>query len=462
MVHNNANNHSNTSKTYGYPGTWYTGKDGKHHKCRTINGKPCIRHSGLNAHITDENGEPIIANTEEELEEKLHANNTNSKHTLGITPGITTEQHANYYSKPNGTNNANIDDSHDEHNENRNDDMSAFRNMTAYVKVNNGNSIANKPVIQAPKPGALMFKNSKMKTGILAKKKKDETRSKLLAASNQPYLTHDEIMKTINANRKTLTDKQLWIYDNPAYKGTTSMSISELTNEIISTGEYGNDLHDSSDAHYENMIDESSYSTWRRMTHADRFSVIDYTEVGYYNANKLLNNSEQLDERSEMLVNGVDNAMRISKPLQHDTVFYRYTGDDALSDEIRNSEETMYYNTVSNDASMSAGGSDDGIVPRRSFISTTMKPGSFLKDYGNHATTEFIMIARRGVRGLSMNDHSKYDEHEFLIDRGYDTRVLGIYETGGVSNDGSWLNHHPILIIEILPSKTAQNGSQAL
>ena len=82
----NANNKNTTSKTYGYPGTWYAGKDGKHHRCRTINGKPCIRHSGSNAHITDENGNTIIASTEEELEEKLHVNNMNSNHPLGITP----------------------------------------------------------------------------------------------------------------------------------------------------------------------------------------------------------------------------------------------------------------------------------------------------------------------------------------------------------------------------------------
>lgn len=78
----NTMNSNKASKTYGYPGTWYIGKDGKHHKCRTINGQPCVKHAGAGAHITDEYGNPIIANTEEELEAKLHANNM---HSFGIS-----------------------------------------------------------------------------------------------------------------------------------------------------------------------------------------------------------------------------------------------------------------------------------------------------------------------------------------------------------------------------------------
>lgn len=434
MANRNANNHAD-NKTYGYPGTWYTGKDGKHHKCRTINGQPCSKHAGAGAHITDEQGKPIIASTEEELEAKLHA----EKH-IGLMSNASQSQHDD----------ANIDSAADS-NSKEDGNMNAFKDMAEYVNVSNANKPLNKPVVSVPKPGALMFKGSKMKTAIIMKQKKDEARSKRLASGNQPYLTHDDIMKSINENKDALEQNGLWIYDNPVYKGTTRLSVGELAHEIIRNGDYGNDLHDSSDAYYENMIDESSYSTWSRITHADRFSVIDYTEVGYYNANKLLNADRELDDRSAMLVNGVDKAMRVSKPLPHDTVFYRYAGDDDLSMSIRNAEEAMYYHSV---------GSDAGVVPRKSFISTTMKPGSFLKDYGNHATTEFIMIARKGVRGFSMSNRSNYDEHEFLINRGYDTRVLGIYETGGVDSHGSWLNHHPVLIIEILPSKTAQNGSK--
>lgn len=396
------------SNDYDYPGTWYIGKDGNRHRCRTHGGVPCKKHSAA-GHITDTDGVPIIASTEEELEERIHAGTC-----IGLQAGAPKTQ--------------------------------PFKSMSTYADIANKKPVsAYKPA--PPKPGAAMF--SSMKNNLIAKARREAAKSArahhLSDALNHPP-TEDEIIASRDAIKPLLQRENLWIYDNPAYKGTTSKSVEELADDYLNAD---NAINDSRDANIENSLTDASDEAFMYLTNAERFSVVDYTEVGYYNANRALNDGKPLDDRSAVLVSGVDKAMRTVKPLESDTVFYRYTDDNGIEDTVepRNAEDMRYYR------SLSAG---DGIVRRESFVSTTMLPGSFMKENEGADNTAYIMIARRGVRGLSMVSQSRYQEHEFLIDRGYDTRVLAVYERGRQDDNGGWIGLHPVIIVEVLPKKDDQ------
>lgn len=71
----------------------------------------------------------------------------------------------------------------------------------------------------------------------------------------------------------------------------------------------------------------------------------------------------------------------------------------------------------------------------------------------------YIIKIPKGTRGLDVSHHSAHStENEFIIDKGYQFKVVGIYEFSKLSkdpiNDGEtrWVLHPPVIALELIQS----------
>ena len=128
----------------------------------------------------------------------------------------------------------------------------------------------------------------------------------------------------------------------------------------------------------------------------------------------------------------------------HDMVVYRTRFMSGASGRSR--EEMACYEAL-NDG--------DGMMVRTNFNSTSIDCdnaaiGNGLSGLPVEGRTQYVIKVPKGTRGAYLEPYSYHgDEHEFLIDKGYSYKVVGIYERGTL-DDGDW-DYAPIIALEIVP-----------
>lgn len=283
--------------------------------------------------------------------------------------------------------------------------------------------------IKTPSP-MFMAQHNSLKNNIIAKKKKESLLENLKQERLKPQLSDTEKTRLRNNVKELLKNRHEWIYDSPVFKGYTTLSSEQLAKQLYPNAIQGDEA--------EKELKQQADNTFsNKLNYHERFAVKDYSEVGYKQVNKALNNHLNLSDRDNALIKGVDKAIKVNEPLKHNVILYRYAHSD---DESRSVEESKYYRSVSD---------GDNTVIRESYTSTTLQYGSFMKDYENHENTEFIILAKKGTKGLFMSN-SRYNEHEFILPRDIKTKVVSIYETGEMDGNGNWRRLKPIIILEII------------
>ena len=152
--------------------------------------------------------------------------------------------------------------------------------------------------------------------------------------------------------------------------------------------------------------------------------------------------------------------------ITNDTVvFRRRLCSASIAD--RGSEEKAFYQAVAK--SMKDG--SEPIVTRPDFLSTT----SSVPELFDTKACSYIIKIPAGTRGLDISSKNVYHEDEFLIDKGYKFKVVGVYEFGKLdyetfdgadetswrkqSNDGKWRNTggaYPVIALELIPPTKAK------
>lgn len=283
--------------------------------------------------------------------------------------------------------------------------------------------------IKTPSPMLMMQYNS-LKNNIIAKKKKESLLENLKQERLKPQLPDAEKTRLRNNVKELLKNRYEWIYDSHIFKGYTTLSSEQLAKQLYPNAIQGNEA--------EKELKQQADNTFsNKLNYHERFAVKDYSEIGYKQVNKALNSHLNLSDRDNALIKGVDKAIAVNEPLKHDIILYRYAHSD---DKNRNVEEHKYYRSVAD---------GKNTVIRESYTSTTLQYGSFMKDYENHENTEFIILARKGTKGLFMSN-SRYNEHEFILPRDIKTKVVSIYETGEMDENGNWRRLKPVIVLEIV------------
>lgn len=147
--------------------------------------------------------------------------------------------------------------------------------------------------------------------------------------------------------------------------------------------------------------------------------------------------------------------------VKKDTVVFRRRLCNASIND-RGGEEKSFYQAV---AKAMKNGSEP-IVTRPDFLSTT----SDVPELFDTRACSYIIKIPAGTRGLDISSKNVYHEDEFLIDKGYKFKVVGVYEFGKLdyetfdgndetawrkqSSDGKWYNAtgaYPVIALELIP-----------
>lgn len=204
------------------------------------------------------------------------------------------------------------------------------------------------------------------------------------------------------------------------------------------------------------LLDDAERA-FNAMTDTQVQSVSDYTDSMFTTANKYLNTNvdtgrKTMDAQTYSEVYGdyhslegyVDNLHEAigKSEAPRDMLVYRSRFMGSMSS--RSKEEESYYDAIEY--------GDDSIV-RANFNSTSADADNDVSNGADDASrTQYIIKVPAGTNGLYIRDHSYHpDENEYLIDRGYRYRIVGIYERGTLdAEEGTW-DIAPIIALEIMP-----------
>lgn len=131
----------------------------------------------------------------------------------------------------------------------------------------------------------------------------------------------------------------------------------------------------------------------------------------------------------------------------HDMVVYRTRFMSGSSGRSR--EEMACYEALQD---------GDGMMMKTNFNSTSIDHdnagiNNALFALPVEGRTQYVIKVPKGTKGAYLEPYSYHeDEHEFLIDKGYSYKVVGIYERGTLDDEdsGDW-DYAPIIALEIVP-----------
>ena len=210
-------------------------------------------------------------------------------------------------------------------------------------------------------------------------------------------------------------------------------------------------------------IKTRSMNAFNNATDSEREAIKAYTDENYRYINKLLRNGSLGDEYSPEFVNRINSYIKninafmhnhtVSKVIDKDTVVFRkrYLSE---SDQLRGYEEQAYYKAVAK--SMRDG--SEPIITRPDYMSTTWD----IPEHFKNLRCSYLIKIPAGTRGIDISDKNVYNEHEFLIDKGYKFKVVGIYELSKLRDtmnypdepETKWSQDgYPIIALELIPSK---------
>lgn len=266
------------------------------------------------------------------------------------------------------------------------------------------------------------------------------------------YKTQEQHDYIVNRDER-LKAEGLYVYDSPLFhKMPANKTTAELARELYPDCKHADDADIQKDLA---MRTEDIYAT--ELDDKEKNSLYDYTDEYYEVVNSVLRDTADADDYGydsyyvDDTISNMSTAMSKSDVLRHDTVFYRRRFMPEGDFGSRGGEEKSYYHAVAD--AMNADNVDNAVISRSNFLSTSTQ--DILCNSKTHAEPQYIIKAPAGTRGLLMVNGAHPEEHEFLIDKGYDYRIAGIYEPGKLkeSNSKMVFDKCPVIVLEVIPDK---------
>ena len=211
-------------------------------------------------------------------------------------------------------------------------------------------------------------------------------------------------------------------------------------------------------------IKTRSMNAFDNATDSEKEAIKAYTDYSYKYINKLLRNGS-LDYESPEFVNKINSHIKNINTFMHHNATAKVIDKDTVvfrqrflreSDRLRGYEEQAFYKAVAK--SMKDG--SEPIIARPDYMSTTWDVPKYFKS----SRCSYLIKIPAGTRGIDVSDEGmNSDEHEFLIDKGYKFKVVGIYELSKLKDTMHYFNKpetrwsqdgYPIIALELIPSKT--------
>lgn len=276
----------------------------------------------------------------------------------------------------------------------------------------------------------------------------------------------------VNSKAKELAISQnLCIDGSPLLHRLTSSEIEKYETESdgINIQKLANDVFNgvqlsNADIAGIRMRSEDVFDT---TTKEEKTAIHDFTSVDFSSINKALRDKDYFDKiggskyENELIRKNINNHIKNISNVMHrketsnvinkDTIVFRSRYCKENSKIKRGGEEKAFYQAVAD----SIKNGNESIITRPDFMSTTWDvPDDFVDN-----ECCYIIKIPKGTRGLDVSHHSAHStENEFIIDKGYQFKVVGIYEFSKLSkdpiNDGEtrWVLHPPVIALELIPS----------
>lgn len=399
---------------------------------------------GFTSHTNKSNYEQTVKNNQDDNTDKPQsaANNLAQQLMAKIYEMSSTDTElATLLSTDTASNNANTDSTVNTTNANNNDNTvsiaaNANNNANTDSTTNADNNVNN--VKTAKKP----VKLNKANNGYVNSKAKELAISQNLCIDGSPLLHR-------------LTSSEIEKYETES----DGINIQKLANDVFNGVQLSN-----ADIAGIRMRSEDVFDT---TTKEEKTAIHDFTSVDFSNINKALRDKDYFNkiggskEENELIRKNINNHIKNISNVMHrketsnvinkDTIVFRSRYCKENNKIKRGGEEKAYYNAVAN----SIKNGNESIITRPDFMSTTWDvPDDFVDN-----ECCYIIKIPKGTRGLDVSHHSAHStENELIIDKGYQFKVVGIYEFSKLSkdpiNDGEtrWVLHPPVIALELITS----------
>ena len=240
-----------------------------------------------------------------------------------------------------------------------------------------------------------------------------------------------------------------YIRDNPlVFNVDSKVNTQELAHAVFKGADFG-------DEHYNELIQRSN-EAWDSMTSDEQAAIYQYTGSAYSSMNKALYKKNYKSEKYDTKKMIADMSSGLSKTenvCQHDTVLYRKRFMKEQDGEYtRSREETAVFQAL---ARVTGKKTAKPTFTRANYMSTANR--GFNDNY--HDQVRYIISIPKGTHGISVEEHSIHSiEDEFIIDKGYDYEVVGVFQTSEIRKHSNGITNwetgcSPIIALRVIPKK---------
>ena len=239
-----------------------------------------------------------------------------------------------------------------------------------------------------------------------------------------------------------------YIRDNPlVFNVDSKVNTQELAHAIFKGADFG-------DEHYKELIQRSN-EAWDSMTSDEQDAIYQYTGSAYSSMNKALykknHKSAQYDTKKK-IADMSSGLAKTENVCQHDTVLYRRRFLNEQDGNTRSREETAVFQAL---ARVTGKKTAKPTFTRANYMSTANR--GFNNSY--HDQVRYIISIPKGTHGISVEEHSSHSsEDEFIIDKGYDYEVVGVFQTSEIRKHSNGITNwetgcSPIIALRVIPKK---------
>lgn len=240
-----------------------------------------------------------------------------------------------------------------------------------------------------------------------------------------------------------------YIRDNPlVFNVDSKVNTQELAHAVFKGADFG-------DEHYNELVQRSN-EAWDSMTSDEQAAIYQYTGSAYSSMNKALYKKNYKSEKYDTKKMIADMSSGLSKTenvCQHDTVLYRKRFMKEQDGEYtRSREETAVFQAL---ARVTGKKTAKPTFTRANYMSTANR--GFNDSY--HDQVRYIISIPKGTHGISVEEHSIHSiEDEFIIDKGYDYEVVGVFQTSEIRKHSNGITNwetgcSPIIALRVIPKK---------
>lgn len=240
-----------------------------------------------------------------------------------------------------------------------------------------------------------------------------------------------------------------YIRDNPlVFNVDSKVNTQELAHAIFKGADFG-------DEHYNELIQRSN-EAWDSMTSDEQAAIYQYTGSAYSSMNKALYKKNYKSEKydtKKMIADMSSGLAKTENVCQHDTVLYRKRFMKEQDGEYtRSREETTVFQAL---ARVTGKKTAKPTFTRANYMSTANR--GFNDNY--HDQVRYIISIPKGTHGISVEEHSIHSiEDEFIIDKGYDYEVVGVFQTSEIRKHSNGITNwetgcSPIIALRVIPKK---------